>query len=500
MSSEAPSMPGPQNMSSASSAESSSSSLPVAAPEAAPVAAPVAAIVLAAGMGTRMKSAVPKVLHPVLGRPMVQHVVAGACQVGAAPVVVVVGPDTDAVSQTVAPHSTVVQQDRLGTAHAVLQARPALDGMGQGTILILYGDTPLITEQTLARMLTTREASGAGVVVLGFEPEEPGAYGRLLCTDHGLQAIVEAKDATPEQLDIPLCNSGVMAVDAQALFGWLDRVGNDNVKGEYYLTDIVALARADGRTCLVVEGDEDELIGVNSRVELAQAEYIAQNRMRLAAMQGGATLIDPETVYFSFDTQLGQDVTVGPFTVFGPGVTVADGVNIKGFCHFEQCSVGERVEMGPYSRLRPGAEIGVEAHIGNFVEIKKSVVEDGAKVNHLTYIGDARIGAKANIGAGTITCNYDGYNKSHTDIGAGAFIGSNSSLVAPVSVGEGAIVGAGAVITKDVPANALAVARGAQKSFDDWATHFRAQRQAQKQRAASKVSKTSADDQNPSAS
>jgi bifunctional UDP-N-acetylglucosamine pyrophosphorylase/glucosamine-1-phosphate N-acetyltransferase len=431
-------------------------------------------------MGTRMKSALPKVLHPILGRPMVGHVVAGAAELGLSPVVVVVGPDMEPVKAAVSPHPTVEQTDRLGTAHAVLQARAPLDGVAQGTVLILYGDTPLITAETVRRMVQTREASGAGVVVLGFRPDEPGAYGRLVTDEQGLQAIVEAKEATADQLAIDLCNSGVMAVDGAALFGWLDLVDNANAKGEYYLTDIVALARADGRQCLVVEGDEEELIGVNSRVELAQAEYIAQQRKRTEAMVNGATLIDPETVYFSYDTVLGQDVTVGPFTVFGPGVSVADGVQIKGFCHFEDCSVGADATVGPYARLRPGAVVHEDAHIGNFVEIKKATVERGAKVNHLTYIGDARVGEKANIGAGTITCNYDGFGKYHTDIGAGAFIGSNSSLVAPVSVGDGAIVGAGSVVTKDVAADALAVTRSPQKAVDGWAGRFRETKQAEK--------------------
>ncbi|MFC7455261.1 bifunctional UDP-N-acetylglucosamine diphosphorylase/glucosamine-1-phosphate N-acetyltransferase GlmU [Insolitispirillum peregrinum] len=439
-----------------------------------------AAIVLAAGMGTRMKSALPKVMHPVLGRPMVSHVVAGAEGLGLSPVAVVIGPDMAPVQRAVAPHPTVEQTERLGTAHAVLQARALMEGVN-GTILILYGDTPLIRPETLHNMITLREQSRAGVVVLGFRPDQPGAYGRLVTDAEGhLQAIVEAREATPDQLAIDLCNSGVMAVDGSALFGWLDRVDNANAKGEYYLTDIVALACADGRLCCVVEGDEDELLGVNSRVELAQAEYIAQDRMRTAALENGATLIDPETVYFSHDTVLGRDVMVGPFTVFGPGVTVADGVEIKGFCHFEQCTVASGATVGPYARLRPGAEIGVDAHIGNFVEIKKAVVETGAKVNHLTYIGDARVGSKANIGAGTITCNYDGYNKSHTDIGAGAFIGSNSSLVAPVAIGDGAIVGAGSVITGAVDADALAVARGRQESRPGWAARFRAAMQAKK--------------------
>lgn len=413
---------------------------------------------------------------------MVAHVVAGAEAVGAEQVVAVIGPGMTSVADAVAPHPVVEQADRLGTAHAVMQARSALEGF-EGTVLVLYGDTPLIESATLERILAAREDAGAGVAVLGFRTAEPGAYGRLVVGDDGLEAIVEAKEATPEQLAIDLCNSGVMAIDGKALWGWLDRVDNANAKGEYYLTDLVALARADGRTCVVVEGAEEEFVGVNSRVELATVEKIAQDRMRLAAMTEGATLIDPDSTFFSWDTCLGRDVTVGPFTVFGPGVSVGDGVEIKGFCHFENCTIGPDATLGPYARLRPGADVGEGAHIGNFVEIKKAVVEPGAKVNHLTYIGDARVGAKANIGAGTITCNYDGFGKYHTEIGAGAFIGSNSSLVAPVTVGEGAIVGAGSVVTRDVPADALAVARGAQETREGWAGRFRATKAKKKQKS-----------------
>lgn len=420
-----------------------------------------------------MKSALPKVLHPMLGRPMVAHVVARAQSLGVETTVVVIGAGTPELAAAVAPHATVEQVERLGTAHAVAQARALLADF-TGTVLVLYGDTPLITEATLQLLLTAHAEAGAGVSVLGFRAAEPSDYGRLLIDDDGLQAIVEAKDATPEQRAIDLCNSGVMAVDGAALWGWLDRVGNTNAKGEYYLTDVVALARADGRHCLVVEGTEEEFMGVNSRAELAVVERIAQDRMRTAAMAEGATLIDPTTVHFSWDTRLGRDVVVGPFTVFGPGVTVGDGVEIKGFCHFETCTVAAGATVGPYARLRPGAAIGEGAHIGNFVEIKKAVIEPGAKVNHLSYIGDARVGTKANIGAGTITCNYDGFGKYHTDIGAGAFIGSNSALVAPVKVGDGAIVGAGSVVTRDVPVDALVTARGDEQVKHGWAARFRA--------------------------
>jgi bifunctional UDP-N-acetylglucosamine pyrophosphorylase/glucosamine-1-phosphate N-acetyltransferase len=314
--------------------------------------------------------------------------------------------------------------------------------------------------------------------VLGFRPRDPGHYGRLVVGADGLEAIVEYKDATEEQRGLTLCNSGVMAVDGARLFDWIDRLSNDNAKGEYYLTDIVALARADGLTCGFVEGAEEEFLGVNSRVELAAAEAIVQGRLRRAAMENGATLRDPSSVHFAWDTRLGQDVVVGPNVVFGPGVAVGDRVEIRSFSHLEQASVAADSIIGPFARLRPGARIAAAAHVGNFVEIKNATVEAGAKVNHLTYIGDARIGAGANIGAGTITCNYDGYTKSFTDVGAGAFIGSNSSLVAPVKIGAGAVIGAGSVITREVASGALAVARGSQMELSGWADRFRDRKQA----------------------
>jgi bifunctional UDP-N-acetylglucosamine pyrophosphorylase/glucosamine-1-phosphate N-acetyltransferase len=386
----------------------------------------------------------------------------------------------EVVSRTVAPHPTVIQTDRLGTGHAVLQAKAAL-GQFDGDVLVLYGDTPLITRATLERMLTERRgARDPAVVVLGFKPVDPAHYGRLVVGAEGLKAIVEYRDATPDQRENPLCNSGVMCIDGTRLWSLIERVDNKNSKGEYYLTDIVALARADGATCSHVEGDSAELLGVNARSELAVAEALVQARLREAAMDGGATLIDPATVWLSWDTRIGRDVTIWPHVVFGPGVAVGDNVEIKGFCHFEGCVVEDGVAAGPFSRLRPGAEIGEGAHIGNFVEVKKAIVEAGAKINHLAYVGDARVGAGANVGAGTITCNYDGFNKSFTDIGAGAFIGSNTSLVAPVKIGDGAVVGAGSVITKEVTPGALAVARGSQMELKGWAERFRTQQAAKK--------------------
>ncbi|MBB4266376.1 bifunctional UDP-N-acetylglucosamine diphosphorylase/glucosamine-1-phosphate N-acetyltransferase GlmU [Roseospira visakhapatnamensis] len=440
-----------------------------------PAATDVAAIVLAAGMGTRMRSTRPKVAHVLAGRPLLGHVLDTLDMLGAPPeaTVVVAGPHMPEVERLAAPRPTVLQAERLGTAHAALQARPALP-TPPATVLILFGDSPLVRVETL-RAMVARRGEGADVVVLGFQAADPTGYGRLVTDGRGaLEAIVEHKDATEDQRAITLCNAGVMAVDGARLFGLLERIGNANAKGEHYLTDIVALARADGLVCAVVEGDEAEMLGINDRAQLATAERVVQGRLRRAAMEGGATLTDPDTVFLSMDTRLGRDVTVGPFCVFGPGVTIGDGVEIKGFCHFEGCTVEAGATLGPYARLRPGATIAQGAHIGNFVEIKKATVEPGAKVNHLTYIGDARVGAAANVGAGTITCNYDGFAKHHTDIGAGAFIGSNTALVAPVRVGDGAIVGAGSTITHDVPADALAVTRAALTQRDGWAAKFRA--------------------------
>ena len=440
-----------------------------------------AAIVLAAGLGTRMESRLPKVLHPLAGRPMIGHLMETLAGMDLERILVVVGDDMEAVAEAVAPHPTVVQKERLGTGHAVRTACEAVDGF-DGTVLVLYADAPLISRQTLMRMLEARRrAPGPAVVVLGFRPSDPGPYGRLIVgADGTLQAIVEAGDATPEQGAIALCNAGVMAIDAAPLPGLLERIGRDNAKGEVYLTDIVAIARADGLACAVVEGDEAELIGVNSRADLARAEAVVQERLRAAAMAGGASLADPETVYFSHDTRLGRDVTVGPHVVFGPGVAVGDDVEIRAFCHIEGARIAAGARIGPFARLRPGADIAAEAHIGNFVEIKNTTVETGAKINHLAYVGDSRVGAKANVGAGTITCNYDGFAKHHTDIGAGAFIGSNTALVAPVTVGDGAIIGAGSVITGDVAADALALTRADQEERKGWAKRFRGRKSGRK--------------------
>jgi bifunctional UDP-N-acetylglucosamine pyrophosphorylase / glucosamine-1-phosphate N-acetyltransferase len=428
-----------------------------------------------------MKSDMPKVLHRVAGRPMVGHVLAAVKALDPDHVVVVVGPGMDSVAAAVAPYPTAVQQEQRGTADAVRAAFGLLEGF-TGDVVVLYGDTPLVTPDTLRAMVAARrQASDPAVVVLGMRPEDPGAYGRLILNARGgLEKIVEHLDASADERAVTLCNAGLMAFDGARMFDLIGRVGNQNAKSEFYLTDVVQIARVSGMTCAVVEAAPAEVVGVNSRAELAEVERLMQRRLRKAAMDNGATLCDPDSTMFSHDTRLGRDVIVGAHVVFAPGVTVADGVEIKPFCHLEQTRIDSGAVIGPYARLRPGAAIGTDAHIGNFVEIKNATVESGAKVNHLTYIGDARVGAKANIGAGTITCNYDGFGKYHTDIGAGAFIGSNSSLVAPVSIGDGAIVGAGSVVTSAVEADALVVSRAQQKAYVGWAKRFRDRKQAEK--------------------
>lgn len=439
-----------------------------------------ATIVLAAGLGTRMKSALPKVLHPLAGRPMIQHLLGTLSDTGIDRVIVVTSDGADDVATAVAPNPTVVQKEQLGTGHAALQAADKLAGF-DGDVLIMFGADPLITSETINALLARRR-DGAAIAVLGFRPDDPSLYGRLIIgADGDLEGIIEARDATPEQLAGDLCNSGIMAVDGTCLFDLLGRVGNDNAKSEYYLTDIVSLARADGQRCVIMEADDPSgLIGVDSRADLAQAEAVIQARLRASAMDAGATLIGQETVFLSFDTVLGKDVTIGPNVVFAPGVTVGDNVTIRPFCHLEGATIADGAIVGPFARLRPGADIGTDVSVGNFVEIKNAQLESGAKVNHLTYVGDARVGAGANIGAGTITCNYDGFGKHRTDIGTGAFIGSNTALVAPVRIGDGAIVGAGSTIAKDVAANSLAVTRASQRQIDGWAETFRDKKSSEK--------------------
>jgi bifunctional UDP-N-acetylglucosamine pyrophosphorylase/glucosamine-1-phosphate N-acetyltransferase len=449
-----------------------------------------AAIILAAGKGTRMKSRKPKVMHEIANQPMIGHVMAALRPLDCDPVVLVVAPGMEPVAEAAAAAQIAIQHEPLGTGHAVMAAQDALQSVSDD-LLVLYGDTPFIATATLETMLKRRrEADDPALVVLGFRPDEPGGYGRLILDSSGrLDAIVEARDATAEQLGIALCNSGVMAIHAERMLPLLKELRNDNAKGEYYLTDLVAAARARGWSCAMVEASTEELMGINSRADLALAERFYQHRARRSAMENGVTLLDPESVYFSHDTQLGQDVVVGPHVYFGPGVTIGNDVEIKGFCHIEGARVAAGARIGPFARLRPGAAIGPDVHIGNFVEVKNARLGPGAKANHLTYIGDAEIGGGTNIGAGTITVNYDGFNKSRTVVGPNASIGSNTSLVAPVTVGAGAIVGAGSVITEDVPPDAMAIARGRQVNLAGRAEAFRAKR-----KKAPKPSKTARQD------
>jgi len=436
---------------------------------------PLAAIILAAGKGTRMKSDLHKVLHPVAGRPMLGHLTDAVAALGAKRTVIVAGAGREQVEAFAQPLgvAVAVQTDQLGTAHAVLQAEAALEGF-EGDVLILYGDVPLVTAETMARMVARlHEEDAPAVVVLGFRPEQTLAYGRILAEHGRILKMVEHKDASIEERAVNLCNSGLMAVRSADLWRLLAQVDNRNAAGEYYLPDIVMLANAGGRVSAVIETDPYEVAGVNSRAELAEVEALWQARRRIEAMAAGASLLAPETVWFAWDTQIGRDVTIGQNVVFSPGVAIADRVTIHAFSHIEGARVESGAIIGPYARLRPGAEIGADAHVGNFVEIKKARLGAGAKANHLTYIGDADVGAKSNIGAGTITCNYDGFGKYPTKIGANAFIGSNTALVAPVTVGDGAITGAGSIITKDVPADALAVARAPQRVLEGWAARFR---------------------------
>ncbi|WP_027283234.1 bifunctional UDP-N-acetylglucosamine diphosphorylase/glucosamine-1-phosphate N-acetyltransferase GlmU [Rubritepida flocculans] len=418
-----------------------------------------AAILLAAGQGTRMKSAMPKAMHRLAGRPMVQHLLA-ACAPVFERIVVVVGPGMEVLERAVAPHATVVQAERLGTGHAARMAAPLLEEFA-GDVAVLYADNPLISTATLERLLLAR--TQADLALLAMRPAHPGRYGRVVLDAEGQVArIVEWADATEAERAIPLCNAGVVCAAARDLFRWLADLRNDNRQGEYYLTDVVAAARAEGRSARAVEAPEAELRGINSRAELAAAEAEVQAALRAAAMEGGATLVMPETVHMSFDTRLGRDVVVEPHVVFAPGVTVEEGATIRAFSHLEHCVVRAGAVIGPYARLRPGTEVGEGAHVGNFVELKAARLGARAKANHLTYLGDVTVGAEANVGAGTITCNYDGVNKHRTEIGEGAFIGSDTALVAPVRVGAHAITAAGSVITEDVPEGALAIARGRQ--------------------------------------
>ena len=423
----------------------------------------ISCVILAAGQGTRMNSDLPKVLHQVAGAPLVVHTMKTASAIGADRIVVVTGHGSAAVTSTVQawePDALTVQQtEQLGTAHAVQQARSALEGV-TGDVFVLYGDTPFIRAETLEAMRAARRDHA--VVVLGFEARDPGRYGRLKMTDDRLEAIVEFKDASPEERAITLCNSGVICAEAETLFSLIDAVGNDNASGEYYLTDIIAIANARGLTATAVVCDEAETMGVNSRAQLADAEAAFQTRARAEALENGVTLTAPDTVFFAHDTVVGRDSIIEPNVIFGPDVTIESGVRIRAFSHLEGCHVSRGATVGPFARLRPGAELAEDVHVGNFCEIKNATIDEGAKVNHLSYIGDASVGARTNIGAGTITCNYDGVFKHRTTIGREAFIGSNTMLVAPVTVGDRALTGSGSVVTQDIPADALSIARAKQ--------------------------------------
>jgi bifunctional UDP-N-acetylglucosamine pyrophosphorylase / glucosamine-1-phosphate N-acetyltransferase len=443
------------------------------------------AIVLAAGEGTRMRSALPKALHSIGGRTLLAHVLATAKRAGGGEIAVVVGPDHGAVAEAVharAPKAGIFEQtQRRGTAHAVLAARKAI-ARGADDILVLFADTPLVRPETL-RELRAALRRGAAVAVLGFRPADPAGYGRLLTRGDELLAIREDRDATPEERKIALCNGGLMALSGKTALAILGRIGNSNAKGEFYLTDAVAIAHEMGLKAVAIETGEDDMRGINTKAQLAETEAVLQKRLRAAALDAGVTLIAPDTVFLSADTKFGKDVIVEPNVVFGPGVTVDDGATIRAFSHLEGAHVGKGARVGPFARLRPGADLGADVHIGNFVEVKEAKIEAGAKANHLSYIGDARVGASANIGAGTITCNYDGIAKHHTDIGKGAFIGSNSALVAPVKIGDGAYVGSGSVVTKNVPADALTLERAEQRIKPGWAKRLRALKSLGKKKA-----------------
>lgn len=441
----------------------------------------ISLVILAAGQGSRMQSELPKVLHPLASTPLVLHALRAGATLDPAHVVVVVGHGGDAVAKVVQaenPDAVIVQQaEQLGTAHAVAQARAALDGVA-GDVVVLYGDTPFLRPETLDAMRDAR--ASADIVVLGFHAADPGRYGRLIVNGDALEAIVEWKDATEDQRAVTLCNSGVVCADRATLFDLIAQVGNDNAAGEYYLTDIVALGRAHGLTAQVVTCPEAETLGINTRSELARAEAAFQAHARIEALDNGVTLTAPDTVIFAQDTLIGRDAIVEPYVVFGPGVTIESGATIRAFSHLEGCHVSAGAIVGPYARLRPGAELAEDVRVGNFVEIKNARLDEGAKVNHLTYVGDAEVGARANLGAGTVTCNYDGVFKHRTTIGPDAFIGSSTMLVAPVSVGARAMTGSGSVITSDVPDGALALGRAAQVNKPGLAARLMDKLRAQK--------------------
>ena len=432
-------------------------------------------IVLAAGEGTRMKSSLPKVLHPVAGQSLLAHVLGAAPNGTGSALAVVIGPDHAAVADEArrvrADAATFIQRERLGTAHAVLAARDAI-ARGADDLLVVFGDTPLISAETFSRLRAPLQ-NGAAIAVLGFRAADPTGYGRLLVEDGRLVDIREQADASPAERAITLCNAGVMAFDGRKALQILERIGNVNRKSEFYLVDAVAIGRAMGLEAVVIETSENEVRGINTKAQLAEAEAVMQARLRKQALEAGVTLIAPDTVYLAADTTFGKDVTIEPFVVIGPGVSIGDGAVIHSFSHIVQAAIGKKTSVGPYARLRPGTSLGDGARIGNFVETKAAIQEAGVKVNHLSYIGDAHVGANSNIGAGTITCNYDGFSKHKTIIGEGAFIGTNSSLVAPVKIGNGAYIGSGSVITKEVPDDALAVERSPQVNREGGAKRYR---------------------------
>src|ERR1700682_3385861 len=432
-------------------------------------------VVLAAGEGTRMRSAMPKVLHPVAGETLLAHVLRAAPKGPGAALAVVIGPDHDAVAKQakrIRPDaSSFIQRERLGTAHAVLAAREAI-ARGADDLLVVFGDTPLISAATFARLRAPLQ-KGASLAVLGFRAADPTGYGRRRVEGGKWVAIREHADASAEQRQITLCNAGVMAFDGRRALEIIEKIGCANSKAEYYLVDAVTVARDLGLEAVVIETSEDEVRGINTKAQLAEAEQVMQARLRKAALEAGVTMIAPETVYLAADTIFGNDVTIEPFVVIGPGVSISDGAVIHSFSHIVQASIGKNASVGPYARLRPGTSLGEGARIGNFVETKAATLEAGVQDNHLSYIGDAHVGANSNTVAGTITCNYDGFGKHRTTIGKGAFVGSNSSLVAPVKIGSGAYIGSGSVITRDVPDDALAVERSQQTNRDDGAKRYR---------------------------
>lgn len=429
-----------------------------------------AAIILAAGMGTRMKSTIPKVMHKVAGRPMVNHVISACENASIDNITIIVGPDMDNLITAVSPHKTVTQYDRNGTGDAAKIARKNLDGFN-GSIFILNGDGPFITDETLNRLEIASQKTG--LAVLGCEFENPYGYGRFITDGDYVSAIVEEKDCTDEQRKIHLANTGVYCVSGQYLFNWLDKVTNDNAQGEYYLTDIVGIAAQEGVQCAYTTAQEYEVMGINDRIQLADAENIMQSQLRYQAMENGVTMIDPETVYLSVDTQFGRDVIIEPNVVIGGGVKIGDNTHIHAFSHIEGASIGDKASVGPFARIRPKSKIGNHVTVGNFIEVNRSEFKDGSKSKHLSYVGDAIIGEKTNIGAGTVFANYDGFNKHVSTTGEGVFVGSNSTIVSPVNIGHGAMVAAGSTVTQDIDVDALAVGRSKERVLPGWAKKYR---------------------------